>query len=956
VEGTEGLIRVEADRALITIFDGQVLASNTAGSLMLTGGQSAVAEAGKAPVGRVVARPRDAVHWALYYPPVMLLAPGEAPPKEDPGDPRFLAYRAAQLLAVGRVDEAEGDIQQALKLDPGYSDAYALQAIIFVVQNEREKALGSAQKAVETGPSSATAHIALSYAQQAGFDLEGARASVEKAVNLDAFDALAWARLAELWSSFGRLGKGLDAAKKAVEIDPDLSRTQMVLGFAYLTQVKTTESRAAFEKAIKLDEADPLSRLGLGLAKIRDGNLDAGGREIEIAASLDPNNSIVRSYLGKTYFEKKQIGLDEREYAIAKELDPNDPTPWFYDAIAKQTTNRPVEALHDYQKAIELNDNRAVYRSKLNLDSDEAARSAAIARVYSDLGFQQLALVEGWKSVNSDPTSHSAHRFLADSYSVRSRHEVARVSELRLSQSNLFLVSALGPAGLSFNEFNPIFNRNRVAVQGSGLAAENDTYAGEGIVSGIYKKFSFSSGYSYFDTDGWRDNDEADQTDKIANVFAQYELTYKTSIQAEYTYRDTERGDVQQKYSEDNVLSNFKNEFDTKTFRLGARHDFSPSSKALFSFIYEDAEESEIFDGPPFTPFTSIGFKGEGDGILTELQYLLRSHYFNLTVGAGFAQLYDTDLEQKIETVFPPPFDVIQTTVDGDLKHYNGYVYSYISPLSNLTITVGLSYDDVEGDAREVIPDEEVDQFNPKFGITWNPFPGTTLRGAVFRVLKRNLLTDQTLEPTQVAGFNQFFDDTNTTDVWSYGVAVDQKFPKDIFGGLEFSYRDMDIPITDATDPTNLKGIEVNGDEYLGRAYLFWTPHDWLALSAEYQYERFERETPNAVEAPEVDTHSVPLGIKFFHPSGLSAGVTTTYYYQDADFGNLTTGALESEDGDFWTADAAINYRLPKRYGFITVGASNLFDEEFDYFEWDFKNPRIQPDRTIFGKITLALP
>ena len=135
----------------------------------------------------------------------------------------------------------------------------------------------------------------------------------------------------------------------------------MVLGFAYLTQVKTTESRAAFEKAIELDQADPLSRLGLGLAIIRDGDLEAGGREIEIAASLDPNNSLVRSYLGKVYFEKKQIGLDAREYAIAKELDPKDPTPWFYDAIAKQTTNRPAEALQDLQKAIELNDNRAVY-------------------------------------------------------------------------------------------------------------------------------------------------------------------------------------------------------------------------------------------------------------------------------------------------------------------------------------------------------------------------------------------------------------------------------------------------------------------------------------------------------------------------------------------------------------------------------------------------------------------
>ena len=63
-----------------------------------------------------------------------------------------------------------------------------------------------------------------------------------------------------------------------------------------------------------------------------------------------------------------------------KELDPKDPTPWFYDAIAKQTTNRPVEALQDMQKAIELNNNRAVYRSSLLLDSDLAARSAALGK------------------------------------------------------------------------------------------------------------------------------------------------------------------------------------------------------------------------------------------------------------------------------------------------------------------------------------------------------------------------------------------------------------------------------------------------------------------------------------------------------------------------------------------------------------------------------------------------
>ena len=342
VEGTEFLVRVEDNQTSISVFEGKVLAANEAGKLGLTSGQSAVAEAGKAPVLRVVVNPRDAVRWALHYPPVVY----------SPG-PDALTNQAAQLLSVGRVDEASNNIRKALSTEPANSNALSLQSIIAVVQNDKDEALNLANKAVAAGPGSATVQIALSYAQQANFDLTGARASLEKAVELEPANALAWARLAELWLSFGNLDKALEAAQKAVDLEPNLSRTQSVLGFAYLTQIKTAEARDAFNKAIEFDQADSLPRLGLGLAKIRDGELEEGRREIEIAASLDSSSSIIRSYLGKAYFEEKRTDLDGREYAIAKELDPRDPTPWFYDAIRKQTLNQPVEALHDLQKAID---------------------------------------------------------------------------------------------------------------------------------------------------------------------------------------------------------------------------------------------------------------------------------------------------------------------------------------------------------------------------------------------------------------------------------------------------------------------------------------------------------------------------------------------------------------------------------------------------------------------------
>jgi tetratricopeptide (TPR) repeat protein len=235
------------------------------------------------------------------------------------------------------------------------------------------------------------------------------------------------ARLAELEQMFGELGASRDAAEQAVPLAPELARTQMVLGFAALTRIDIDEAKAAFERAIALDSANPLSRLGLGLAIIRSGRLEQGRTEIEIAAALDPNDSLIRSYLGKAYFEEKRDPLDAEQYAIAKQLDPNDPTPWLYDAIRLQTVNRPVDALRNIQRSIELNDNRAVYRSRLLLDEDLATRGASLARIYDDLGFERLGVLKATKSLSLDPANFSAHRFLADSYIPLRRHEISRV-------------------------------------------------------------------------------------------------------------------------------------------------------------------------------------------------------------------------------------------------------------------------------------------------------------------------------------------------------------------------------------------------------------------------------------------------------------------------------------------------------------------------------------------------
>src|SRR5262249_51147244 len=186
-----------------------------------------------------------------------------------------------------------------------------------------------------------------------------------------------------------------------------------------------------------------------------------------------------------------------------------------------------------------------------------------------------------------------------------------------------------------------------------------------------------------------------------------------------------------------------------------------------------------------------------------------------------------------------------------------------------LSFTLGLSVDSLDGESPDV---GQTTQVNPKFGATWEPFKGTTIRAAAFRAVKRTLITDQTLEPTQVAGFNQFFDDINGTRAWRYGGAIDQRFTKDLFAGVEISKRELEFKVIDLiSNPAGTTTTEFNASEFVKRAYVFWTPHPWVALRAEYSVEDFTQDIFG--DKFELTTHRLPLGVNFFHPSGFSSAV-----------------------------------------------------------------------------------
>ncbi|MGH9195376.1 MAG: TonB-dependent receptor, partial [Acidimicrobiia bacterium] len=584
-----------------------------------------------------------------------------------------------------------------------------------------------------------------------------------------------------------------------------------------------------------------------------------------------------------------------QQYSLAKELDPLDPTPYLYDGILKQTLNRPVEAVRDLEGSIERNDNRAVYRSRLLLDKDRAARGTSLARAYRDLGFTQLGINESSKSLSIDPSNASAHRFLSDTYRGVRRREIARVSELlqaqllqdininpiqpSVSEANLNIVTIGGPTAPGFNEFTPLFEQNTAKLDLTGFGGNNDTYGGEGVVTALYDRFSFSAGGFYYNSDGFRTNNDLNQ--HIYNVYAQAAITPELNVQAEYRRRDSEEGDLAFNFDPDDFLPDKTVERDQDTVRFGLRYSPWPSANVLFSYIHGDRDEAINQTEPLDDLFTLVSDnKVNDEGDQFEGQYLYQGDGFNLVAGLAYSD-GDREFDNFFSlTAISIPLQVeFAESFKAKIKHPHGYFYTNITFPGPITWTIGVSYDDYEEEPLEV------NSFNPKLGVQWNLSDDFRLRAAVFKTLKPALVNNRTIEPTQVAGFNQFFDDINATESWRYGGGFDWRLSRELSLGGELTWRNLTEPVfTALEDGTEVAEFEQR-DEYLHSLYLYFTPIDRLAIRAEFIYDRYKSEkgivTDLANLPEEVETISVPIGVSYFDPSGLFAGIGGTFVDQD---------------------------------------------------------------------------
>ena len=949
IEGTEVYLRVADGGTEMIVLEGRVglqlpersgngapgLPPVTTGERVVVDAAGAVTRAtlpGDGPFGALRRVAVGQLSWALYYPEMI-------PNLERAADLRV--DEAARLLAVGQVAPARVLLDTILSDGPLAGLRDTLLATIAFASGDAQTLDRLASTAISAAPELAAPRMAQSYARQLALDLDGALAEAMRATILAPSSPLPWARVAEIQLMRGHVRAARTAAQKSVDLGGGVL-ADIVQGFALLATSSGAAAEQKFRQALKGESQNPLALQGLGLAQIRQGNLVAGTTQIELAVLHDPQSSLLRSYLGRSFFQGFRLNSAAKQYAIAKALDPNDPTPWFYDGIRQQIQNRPIQALHDVEHSILLNDNRAPFRSRLLLDEDLASRGTSLGRIYDDLGFRQLGINEASKSLAANPASAAAHRFLGELYDGQPRLEAARLSALLQAQllqpvgmnpvqpslafSNLGVLRNSGPSSVGFNEFNRVFQQNGLQFDSTSVSGTNTTLGNEVAISGLANQFAFSLGQLYYQTDGTHENDYL--KNQIYTALAQIEITEDLNVQITAGRRNSDRGDREQS-AINKPDPNLRIDRDESFFIVGGKLSLSPNGTLLFAA----AHGSETLSAETSSSISDIRSSLNRSGEQIELQYIHDYGTISLVGGGG---AYDTS--GNLQFIGDNFFGIdVDSSFDASQNGAFGYSYINMEPYAGLTLTTGLAFE------RYDEPRHSDTRLLPKLGIVWSPKPWLTFRGAAFDSLNRGSIAEQTLEPVQIAGFSQFVDAFPGSRARTYAVGIDLRPSADLAFGIEAGLRKVSPPTKELSPITgDGETLLQDHEDSFASAYAYYTPTSRLALTASFGVESFHRESSEAIGQPaEVDQYVVPLSVRYFHPNGVFGSISATFLHQIVGFEDNKNGVLRRDNrrGNILSLDSVAGWRLFDSRFVFSVEGYNLLDQKIDYQDSVFRIP-----------------
>lgn len=882
--------------------------------------------------------------------------------------PLLLTMQGYVDILVGRSQAGQRLLEQAVARAPDFILPRSLLTQVYLLQNRKDEARRMAHEILALAPNSPQALMAAGLVNIAFFDLPAAIRQFQMASDRDPRFVEPYLYLAKIWLGSDYLDRARRAVDNALALAPNNGEVLAMAGFVRLAFRDFAAAQGYFSRSVEASPGLGEPHLGLGICHFRYRRPDAGLTAMLKATLLEPHVALYQAELGKALYEARAFGKALDVYDYAKTLDPNDPTPYLYKGIALADLNRPGEAVQEINRSIALNDNRAVFRTRLGLNRDLAVRNYNLARSYNQLGLQEWATSKAVTAVGFNPLNSSAHLFLLNSYDTSSINgqsgqllaaqnaEALLFRVLSLANQNTFNNIRIRPftintpdLGLGF-DYTPLFEMpyvRMVTQAGAGAwegskAIQDYTGLGYGGLPGL----AFYLLGNYTDDRGFRPHN-GDSQGYNGELAVKWEPTVKGTFTGFFQYADTEAGDRNNLNDAAYIPVPHRRSFlRFRSMELSYVHHFNPQATFIAYFARKPLELRVVQDSTltifPFVASlnTAINIDRDINNFQVQQHLVLGNHTF--IAGADlfqanytYRQLLTITIPGLISLEFPfrnqPPE-----------RAASFYLLDYWRLSQNVLLELGV--------LREATKTPRAGFNDAIYSAMWSPRLGVnvqlngqhTLRLALQRHLNTHYVLQPLLISSQLAGIPWLIDSDNGSEVRQAGAAWEAQWNPSTFTVVRFDAIRVATPNL-ANDPNNLPyRLSTNWQRYQGSLTLNRILSPAWGLSAGLLAKRVvpDLSLEDTVSAYwELDPF---LRLAYLHKNGWLGRLGTFWVYQ-----KLKNRA----DGFYPQVNLLLGKELAKKRGLVSFEVDNLFNRRAYYALEPGRSPEFYPARRFLVRL-----
>jgi tetratricopeptide (TPR) repeat protein len=298
---------------------------------------------------------------------------------KSPADASARYNLGAALLALGRLDDAVRELQEAARQAPGRATVKTTLGSAYQAQGQTERALRAYREAVRLDPTYVNAQFDLGQLLLSSGREREALPFLRAAARLEPEDAVIHAQLGAALQKAGETGSAIESLKRALALDPEQDLARHNLAQALAATGELASARGEYEALLQRRPHDPDAHRGLGLVLAGLGREPEAVHEFRAVLARRPDDLEAHDALGQLLLgvAATTSGTEGAWPALAPAVEaiahlrvvvkgrPDDADAWNNLGSALAMQGNLPEAVRSFERALAVDPSHAAARANL---------------------------------------------------------------------------------------------------------------------------------------------------------------------------------------------------------------------------------------------------------------------------------------------------------------------------------------------------------------------------------------------------------------------------------------------------------------------------------------------------------------------------------------------------------------------------------------------------------------